>query len=503
MSAEQYKGLWRASATEAVPYTDDFPEALLITPELWDGAISHGGATHILTQYTLLPSGKILLTVRDNGLGIKNERRLLTWAAASSSNNIHRNGHGTKKALTKYNGDYDTATWSIKYRRPGGNLQIIKSPFLGYGDTDAQEYLSDELTPSGTEFQIEFDPIVLGKYKTSQELTHALRELITTRYCEATLERVEFTLEINMSPKSITTNSRKNSWHSFQWHVDACPEVKKFMHHEEVYEGGKWTLDAYELTVNGAKPYDLKKPGMFPMYGRKNMHTSRCHTSLDGRMIEAIPIYKIMGSETPHNDYNGKIWFVNFTADDYTKLPIPATTKVSFYENGDVFKQFMVSLRGVITNEERRLAELVSQEERRIKEEQAKTKKEEREAKKKKLEEEKQERQKRLEALKRLTDDKKKLQQKEPLPPSESDSESESDSKSESESESSPTSVEQPQTQTQAQAQQNQQQKDPSQEFYTELCEFHELLTSYEYNFSSYTAKHSLALKNLKSILFQ
>jgi hypothetical protein len=206
-----------------------------------------------------------------------------------------------------------------------------------------------------------------------------------------------------------------------------------------------------------------------------------------------------MGSETPHNDYNGKIWFVNFTADDYTKLPIPATTKVSFYENGDVFKQFMVSLRAVITNEERRLAELVTQEERRMKEEQAKAKKEEREAKKKKLEEEKEERQKRLEALKeqkRLADEKK--LQKEPLPPSESDSNSESESESEESPTSSISSEPEPEPQPQPPTK-----KDPSQEFYTELCEFHELLTSYEYNFSSYTAKHSLALKNLKSILFQ
>lgn len=480
MSAEQYKGLWRASATEAVPYTDDFPEALLITPELWDGSISHGVATHILTQYTLLASGKILLTVRDNGTGIKNERRLLTWAAATSTNNIHRNGHGTKKALTKYNGDYDTATWSIKYRRPGGNLQVIKSPFLGYGDTSAEEVVSDELTPSGTEFQIEFDPLVLGKYTTSLELAHALRELITTRYCEAILQRVEFTLEINLAPNAIITNSRKNSWHSFEWHVSKCAEAKKFLHHEEPFDGGKWTLDAYELTVNGTKPYDLKKPGMFPVYGRKNMHTSRCYTALEGRMIEAVPIYKIMGSETPHNDYNGKIWFVNFEADDYTKLPIPATTKVSFYENGDVFKNFLTRLRGVITEEEKRLADLVTEDQRRKVEEESNKKKKEREDRKNKLEQDKKERQERLAALKekkRLDEEEKNRRPPPPPPPA-------------PESESSESEKEEPDNAN-------------ARKFHSELCEFHFILSQYEYKFSSYTEAQSIALKQLKATLFQ
>jgi len=87
---------------------------------------------------------------------------------------------------------------------------------------------------------------------------------------------------------------------------------------------------------------------MFPFYGRKCQNTSRIHTSLDGRMIEAIPIWRSLGREAPHNDYNGLIGFVNFkpldSSDFETKLPQPATTKVSFWPSDPKFRTFMEKL---------------------------------------------------------------------------------------------------------------------------------------------------------------
>jgi hypothetical protein len=44
---EQYISQWRASAHEAVPYTNDFPECFLVLPELIDGAIAQGNASKI------------------------------------------------------------------------------------------------------------------------------------------------------------------------------------------------------------------------------------------------------------------------------------------------------------------------------------------------------------------------------------------------------------------------------------------------------------------------
>ena len=97
----------------------------------------------------------------------------------------------------------------------------------------------------------------------------------------------------------------------------------------------------------------LNAQAEFPTYGNRNMNSSRVHISLDGRMIEAIPIWKLVGRESNHNDYNGLVGFVNFvsnTPGDFNKMPIPCTTKVSFYEPGKVFKEFVTDVGVVIRN---------------------------------------------------------------------------------------------------------------------------------------------------------
>ena len=80
MSTEEYHALWRSSAYEAVPYTEDFPEGLLVLPELSDGSIGQGKATQIIFRISLNGENS-KLTVLENGGGIRNERRLLAWAA--------------------------------------------------------------------------------------------------------------------------------------------------------------------------------------------------------------------------------------------------------------------------------------------------------------------------------------------------------------------------------------------------------------------------------------
>jgi hypothetical protein len=108
-------------------------------------------------------------------------------------------------------------------------------------------------------------------------------------------------------------------------------------------EGGCWSATEYKLTCDGKVAYPLKQH--FPIYGAKNMKAARVHIGLDGRFIEAMPLYKLLGRESNHNDFNGRFVIVNFiptTANDYEKLPTPCTTKVSFYENCPVFKKFQV-----------------------------------------------------------------------------------------------------------------------------------------------------------------
>ena len=353
-------GLWRSSAMEKMPYTDDFPEALLVTPEFWDGAVGQGKATHITTTITALASGLYNLSVTDNGGGIMNERRLKSWAASKSNDLLHQNGHGTKKALTKYARDYEKATWSIKWRIAKKNLQVMAPPWEGI-DTHIDELDDDTTTlmPSGTQIEVEFEPSVLGKFKASStDLANAIREIITTRYSEETLQRVEFTVDIHLPlpQKPVTLNSRRERWHSFQWHVDdwakkaKADEIVHVCDHTEPIDGGSWTLNAYLMRMNGNCSYDLKAPNRFPFYGKKDMNRARVHISLDGRMIEAEYIHRYMGSETPHNRFNGMLWFVNFvpttnTLEDFRKMPKPSTTKVSFYEEDEVMKTFRAVIK--------------------------------------------------------------------------------------------------------------------------------------------------------------
>lgn len=64
---QDFESLWRASAHEAVPHTDLFPEALLVLPELTDNSIS-ANATKIELIFKLRVAGvylhvKIMVTV--------------------------------------------------------------------------------------------------------------------------------------------------------------------------------------------------------------------------------------------------------------------------------------------------------------------------------------------------------------------------------------------------------------------------------------------------------
>ena len=350
MSTEEYHALWRSSAHEAVPYTDDFPEALLVLPELCDGSIGQGNATRVTIRIDLNGENS-KLTVTDNGGGIRNERRLLAWAASKATSNIHRNGHGTKKCLTKWEPDYEKAKWTIRWRLPGKNLQTTTGPFKGYSpdsviDDEGED--TNTLMPSGCEISIWFSAtsILTARLANNPDLLYtAVREIIQTRYSEETLSKTEFTLDIShpSSPKLLSRSSKKEKWHSFKTCVEEAVKsgVAKNRHsstHE--FDGGYYRIDIYSIEGDGKRKFKLKDE--FPTYGHKNMKCSRVHISIDGRTIEAKHVSLIMDREN-HNRFNGFIPFVQFipkSKDDYAKLPIPCTTKVSMYVNDKVFMDF-------------------------------------------------------------------------------------------------------------------------------------------------------------------
>jgi hypothetical protein len=129
------EALWRASAEEGVAYADtDFPEVLLTRPELFDGSINQGQATHILSSYEKQINGKWRAIVEDDGQGIfLGITRFLSWANSRSSGIHHRYGHGTKKYLTKAQPKYALSDWTLQWRNKAelSRLYTIRGPFRG------------------------------------------------------------------------------------------------------------------------------------------------------------------------------------------------------------------------------------------------------------------------------------------------------------------------------------------------------------------------------------
>ena len=342
---EDYKALWRSSAYDAVPYTGDFPEAVLVLPELTDGAIGQGNATRVVIRVVLSALGKSALSVTDNGGGIRNERRLLQWAATRATSNIHRNGHGVKKCLAKWAPDYETASWSIRWRIANRNLQSTFSPFRGYAPDvviDDEGLDATSLAPSGCEVSVEFDAgATLRHLHKPAELCAALKELIQSRYDERTLARTEFVVLVSDGGASIRMSSREEAWRSFKACVVAETGATTKIHEaRHAIDGGHYTVEVYYTAVRGG----LALKAEFPRYGARSMRSSRVHISLDGRVIEAAPIYRLVGTDANHNRYNGYKAFVNFVPDtehDFAKLPVPCTTKVSMYENDAAYRTFV------------------------------------------------------------------------------------------------------------------------------------------------------------------
>ncbi len=346
---DDWIGLWRSSAYEAVPYKEDFPECLLTLPELIDGSIAQGAATKIMIRIELNKSGTSTLTVRDNGKGIYSVKRLLNWASPKNEEGSthHRYGHGSKKCLTKWAGDYDTAKWTIQFRKQdksglSGSLNIYTSPFRGPFDTSCVENETDmeTLMPSGTQWTCNFDPNILDRLQTPDELYIAVKEIIRTRYSAHYFEKTEFSIEVIEGKIEKKGNSKIEEWTTFQQCLDdACiSKYAKLQYNEtKPFNNGIMTFKYYYIAQKGTFNSQLKSE--FPVLGQKNMNCSRIHIGLNGRFIEARHIYKFIKRESNHNDYNGYYGIVNFEG-DAEKMPTPCTTKVSFYENCPHFIEF-------------------------------------------------------------------------------------------------------------------------------------------------------------------
>ena len=352
---DHYYGLWRGSAQEKVVYTEDYPEPFLVLREFTDGAIFHGAAKKIGIKFYRTERGRWRLIVWDNGRGLWNLSRFLKWAASSSLTREHKNGHGHKKALTKFAPDYKTAEWSVRYRKAGGNLTTYKGPFLG-SETNVEESDDDitTLMPSGTETSGDFDPAILGPYKDDPNaLVRAIKEILQTRYTESVLTRIEFQVEADGLTETIprkVLNSRTEGWHSFRWHVERGVEEGYIrpvrLNEGHTSAGADWKLSLFKIIPKGTTTFPLKHE--FPTYGQKNIACQRVHLCIGEQVIESAHLYRFLGKSGGHNDENGVIGFVEFTSAIH---PQPATTKVCMYENDEIYKQFAADLTEELKNE--------------------------------------------------------------------------------------------------------------------------------------------------------
>jgi hypothetical protein len=369
---DEWNAMWRASAHESVPYTDYLPECLLTLPELIDGSLAQGNASNISINFNLKTdsNGKATFTLTDTGKGITNLPRLLSWSSKNSTETHHRYGHGSKKCLTKFMRDYESAEWEISYRlcdRRGnsGSLFTLKAPFVGLGTETIENSEDDkELMPSGTRWTIKFNPSILGKFNNTEELFQTLKELLCVRYSRKHFTQAEFILSVTgnvttgkklkkVLVKTFMESSRKDNWRTFQECLEnevvnrnayVLYDVKKTVN------GGFMEYKEYKVTIDGKQVYDLKRN--FPIYGQRNMKCSLCHIALDGRVIESMPIFKIYSREANHNDFNGRYGFVDFIPDEndplaFEKFPTPCTTKVSFYPNCDKFQVLLNDLKHI------------------------------------------------------------------------------------------------------------------------------------------------------------
>jgi hypothetical protein len=341
---DNFSSLWRASAYEAVEYTDDFPECFLVLPELVDGAIADGNATQITIKIDLKEHHGSL-SVSDNGRGVSDRSRLLSWASEDSTSVHHRYGHGSKKCLTKWNKNYD-AKWFVRYRTKDkrgtiGSLFTYNGPFEGDKRNKTKEDRDDEtiLMPSGLEWYIEFERSTLGPINTCKKIFNALKEILRTRYSKKYFDMTEFIIIVTENDTILSESSKEKKWITFQEYIENevknknCTIIKKSI---EEFNGVMMTFSKYEIIDDT----NLEKE--FKRYGHRNMKCSRVNISLNGRTIEHKP-YHVCLDRANHNSFNGIIGFVDFEGNDILdldKMPTPCTTKVSFYENCPIFKQF-------------------------------------------------------------------------------------------------------------------------------------------------------------------
>ena len=343
INSQDYHGLWRASANEGVPYSEDFPEPMLVLLELIDGALGDGNADKIDLLFDITNPDKCSLQVRDNGKGIKSETRLKSWTSKDhgTKKKEHVYGHGSKKMLTKWMPIYEIAKWRVLWRKQdkkgvSGVLNIMSSPFKGLETQHEEDEENEDICPEhGTQWEIEFNLDILGKLNTPKDIMASVKELLCIRYEPHYYEKkFEINIKIINGLNIIRENSKK--WKSLKETLDDKIKlnngsVSKIFEHTFQIDNTILKCDFYKILEDG-RSFSLEG---FNQFGKKNMNATRLHMGRYGRYIEAKKLSHFLNKEQ-HNSNNCFIGFIMFSGDE---LPTPCTTKVKFQEECPIYKK--------------------------------------------------------------------------------------------------------------------------------------------------------------------
>ena len=346
MFNEQIGATWRAWAKSDIPYTADFPEALLTFTEFIDNSLGKGKATKVWVEIIIIDSHHAIIIIRDNGVGIDshgNLDRFIIIASPESSDGNHRYGMGRFCALTKFAPTYSTAKWraTFKFDENTSHMKQISYPWSSPSammNSMKKVPIDDSNRDIGLEMEIEFNPseILKDLATNPKKLFEKMKERLTTKYGNALLERFELDLTVRYGATVVTENSRRDNWKSFEQTLNELPSSScSVVFNKKIkYANLDVQVTQYRLGTSKKCPHLNALKKAFPTFGSRNENGQRVHIYNDDRLIESRAKY-LMDGRKGHDTQNDEIVILKTvsTPETFHLQPEPSTIKVSVLKN--------------------------------------------------------------------------------------------------------------------------------------------------------------------------
>jgi hypothetical protein len=357
MFNEQIGATWRAWAKSDIPYTADFPEALLTFTEFIDNSLGKGKATKVWVEIIIIDSHRAIIIIRDNGVGIDshgNLERFIIIASPESSDGNHRYGMGRFCALTKFAPTYSTAKWwaTFKFDENTSHMKQISYPWSSPSammNSMKKVPIDDSNRDIGLEMVIEFNPseILKDLAMNPAKLFEKMKERLTTKYGKALLESFELDLTVRYGATVVTENSRRDNWKSFEQTLNELPSSScSVVFNKKIkYANLDVQVTQYRLGTSKKCPHLIALKKAFPTFGSRNENGQRVHIYNDDRLIESRAKY-LMDGRKGHDTQNDEIVILKTvsTPETFHLQPEPSTIKVSVLKNcknlDSIYKNF-------------------------------------------------------------------------------------------------------------------------------------------------------------------